>query len=212
MPITTESDPSTASVGASVADRARPASSRGTRALLGILLAGTVGMMLFLFVHLSHDGRIHTGIAPAQAECSTGRDECLPELDYVDTTGVAYTRASLAGKIVLVNFWATWCHPCEGEIPDLSQVYAKYKSQGVVFLGVVIDHPDSHKLLNFQSDHDMSYPVVRASDALMTAFHSPDAYPTTLVYDRHGKQVYSHLGALRERELDSLIGTLVAQN
>ena len=55
-------------------------------------------------------------------------------MGYVDTAGVAYPHASLAGKVVLVNFWATWCRPCQKEIPDLSRVYDKYKSKGVVVL------------------------------------------------------------------------------
>jgi thiol-disulfide isomerase/thioredoxin len=188
-----------------------PASNSSTKALIGVLLAGTAGMIIFLFVHLSKDGGIRPGPAPAQAECTQGQRDCLPDLNYVDTTGVAYSHDSLAGKVVLVNFWATWCHPCEKEIPDLSKAYEKYKSKGVVFLGVMIDSPDSQQLLNFQSDHEMTYPVVRATPKLMDSYNNPDAYPTTFVYDRSGKQVYSHLGALRERELDSLLGTLVAQ-
>lgn len=190
-----------------------PPSNSSTRALIGILLAGTAGMIIFLFVHLSNDGGIRPGPAPAQAECGKGQRDCLPDLNYVDTFGTAYSHDSLAGKVVLVNFWATWCHPCEVEIPALSKAYEKYKSQGVVFLGVMMDDnaPNSQQLLNFQSDHDMTYPVVRKTDELVASYHYPDAFPTTFVFDRSGKQVYSHLGPLRERDLDSLLGQLVAQ-
>ncbi len=76
---------------------------------------------------------------------------------------------------------------------------------------MMTDSPDRQQFLNFQSDHEMTYPVVRANRELMDSYNNPDAYPTTFVYDRSGKQVYSHLGALRERELDSLLGTLVVQ-
>jgi len=188
-----------------------PPSGGSTRALLGVLLTGTVGMTIFLFVHLSKDGGIRPGPAAAHAECAKGELGCLPDINYVDTTGVAYSHDSLAGKVVLVNFWATWCHPCEAEIPALSKVYEQYKTKGVVFLGVMIDNPDSQRLLNFQSDHDMTYPVVRANSALMASYNNPDAYPTTFVYDRSGKQVFSKLGALRATELDALLATLVAQ-
>ena len=189
-----------------------PSSGGNTKALVGALLAGTVGMIIFLFVHLSKDGQIRPGSATAHAGCIQGQQDCLPEADYVDTTGVAYPRASLAGKIVLVNFWATWCAPCKKEIPDLSRAYEKYKSKGVVFLGVLIDNPDNQQLLNFQSDHEMAYPVVRATSELMAVYNNPDQYPTTLVYDRRGKQVFSRIGMVRERELDSLLATLAAQN
>jgi thiol-disulfide isomerase/thioredoxin len=192
---------------------ARPRASGSTKALVGVLLAGTAGMIIFLFVHLSSDGGIRPGVNRAHAGCTKGQRDCLPEVTYIDTMGTAYTRESLAGKVVLVNFWATWCKPCEKEIPDLSRAYEKYKSKGVVFLGVMSDNPapDPNTLLNFQSDHDMTYPVVRSNYELMSAFHSPESLPTTFVYDRSGKQVFNRVGLLRESDLDSLLAPLVAQ-
>jgi thiol-disulfide isomerase/thioredoxin len=186
-------------------------SSSSTKALLGMLLAGTAGLMIFLFVHLSRDGGIRPGATSAHAECTKGQRDCLPDVSYVDTTGVAYTREALTGKVVLVNFWATWCRPCQAEIPALSKVYDKYKSKGVVFLGVLTDTPDSQSLLNFQSDHDMTYPVVRANRDLMASFDEPSSLPTTYIFSRGGKQVFSRIGALRETELDTLVAQLVAQ-
>jgi cytochrome c biogenesis protein CcmG/thiol:disulfide interchange protein DsbE len=183
-----------------------------TKALIGVLLAGIAGMVIFLFVHVSKDGRIHPGPIAAHAECTRGQPDCLPEVNYTDTAGVAYKRDQLAGKVVLVNFWATWCHPCQSEIPALSKVYDKYKAKGVVFLGVMTDNVDSQRLLNFQSDYEMSYPVVRANSDLMVSFNYPDALPTTFVYDKGGKQVFSHVGPVREADLDSLLGQLIAQN
>ena len=205
--MTTDSDPDTQAAHAVPP----PSPSSSTRALIGILLAGIAGMIIFLFVNISKDGKIRPGPTKAHAGCTRGQRDCLPEVNYVDTTGVAYNRDSLAGKVVLVNFWATWCHPCQKEIPDLSKAYDKYKAKGVVFLGVMTDSPDNQTLLNFQSDYDMTYPVVRANSDLMVSYNYPDALPTTFVYDRGGKQVYSHVGPLRESDLDSLLGQLVAQ-
>ena len=205
--MTTDSDPDTQAAPAVPP----PSPSSSTRALIGILLAGIAGMIIFLFVNISKDGKIRPGPTKAHAGCTRGQRDCLPEVNYIDTTGVAYNRDSLAGKVVLVNFWATWCHPCQKEIPDLSKAYDKYKAKGVVFLGVMTDSPDSQTLLNFQSDYDMTYPVVRANSDLMVSYNYPDALPTTFVYDRGGKQVYSHVGPLRESDLDSLLGQLVAQ-
>jgi thiol-disulfide isomerase/thioredoxin len=216
--MTTDSDPDTQAAHAvppppSLSPSASPSPSNGsTRALIGVLLAGVAGMIIFLFVNISKDGKIRPGPTKAHAGCTRGQRDCLPEVNYVDTAGVAYNRESLAGKVVLVNFWATWCHPCQKEIPDLSKAYDKYKARGVVFLGVMTDTPDSQALLNFQSDYDMSYPVVRANSDLMLSYNYPDALPTTFVFDRSGKQVYSHVGPLRESDLDSLLGQLVAQN
>jgi thiol-disulfide isomerase/thioredoxin len=193
-----------------VARASRPSNgSGGTKALIGVMLAGTVGLVILLFVHLTKDG-IRPGSPTAHAECTRGKPDCLPDVNYIDTAGVAYSPASLHGKVVLVNFWATWCRPCQGEIPDLSRVYDKYKSQGVVFLGVMTDSPGNQQLLNFQSDFEMTYPVVRANSDLMVSYNYPDALPTTFVYDRSGKQVYSHVGPVRESELANLLGRLAA--
>jgi thiol-disulfide isomerase/thioredoxin len=190
------------------------------KALIGILLAGSVGMIIFLFVHLSADPKkgIELG-TPSAAACEKGSRDCLPDVTYVDTNGKAYTSKELAGKVVVVNFWATWCHPCEKEIPDLSRAYDKYKSQGVVILGVMADQPtpDAQTLLNFQSDHEMSYPVVRVNPDILSSFAYPENLPTTFIFDRTGHRVdidgnqrFFHLGAISETRLSSLLDTLVA--
>nr|MBA3503489.1 TlpA family protein disulfide reductase [Deltaproteobacteria bacterium] len=142
-----------------------------TKALIGLLLAGVAGIVIFLFVNLSggKDEGISIGSKTAAA-CKLGNPDCLPDVSYIDTMGTAYTTKSLAGKVVLVNFWATWCKPCLKEIPDLSKVYEKYKARGLVMLGVMTDDPDNNALLNFQSDNEMSYPVVRANSDIMVSY------------------------------------------
>lgn len=184
-----------------------------TKALVGLLLAGVAGIVIFLFVNLSggEDQGISIGSKSAAA-CTHGHRDCLPDVNYVDTTGTAYTSQSLAGKVVVVNFWATWCKPCLREIPDLSKVYDKYKARGLVMLGIMTDDPDHNTLLNFQSDNEMSYPVIRANSDILVSYSYPGALPTTFVFDRGGKQVYSHVGPLRVEQLERLLDPLIAQN
>jgi thiol-disulfide isomerase/thioredoxin len=186
--------------------------TNSTKALIGILLAGTAGIIIFLFVHLSSDDGspgLKIGGKKAAAACTKGQRDCLPEVNYVDVQGVAYTPASLTGKIVIVNFWATWCKPCQKEIPDFSKTYEKYREKGVVFLGVMTDEPDDDTLLNFRSDYNMSYPVVRANSDILVSYNYPSSLPTTFVFDRGGKQILSRIGAVSERELDRLIAPLL---
>jgi cytochrome c-type biogenesis protein len=183
-----------------------------TKALIGMLLAGTAGIMIFLFVHLSEDsGKIQLGTSHARA-CTRGQEDCLPDVKYVDTTGKAYTAESLAGKVVVVNFWATWCHPCQKEIPDLSKIYDRDKDKGLVMLGVMMDRPSDADLLNFQSDYEMSYPVVRGNSDILTSFHYPQSLPTTYVFDRSGHQVgRPHIGSISPGEFGAIVDQLVAQ-
>jgi thiol-disulfide isomerase/thioredoxin len=187
--------------------------STGTKALIGLLLAGTVGIIIFLFVHLSSGTSPRIGSqTAAAAACRTGSDKCLPDVNYLDTNGVSYTPKSLAGKVVVINFWATWCKPCLHEIPDLSKISEQYKDRDVVVLGVLAnDNPDNSTLLNFQSDNDMSFPVVRWTSDIMAAFQYPQSLPTTFIYDRGGRQAHVQVGAMRAERLAQILEPLVAQ-
>ena len=188
--------------------------TNSTKALIGALLAGSVGIIIFLFVRLSDDPRrsIEIGTPKAAAACAKG-DNCMPDVKFVDTHGTVYSRAELTGKVVVVNFWATWCKPCQREIPAFSRIYDKYKERGVIFLGVLTgDNADASTLLNFQSDNEMTYPVVRATQELQLEYNDDMAnLPTTLVYDRGGKQVLRRVGGLNDQKLAEMLEPLVAQ-
>lgn len=179
-----------------------------TKALIGLLLAGLAGITIVAFVSLSG------GSTASAKTCQVGQRDCLPDVSFVDTHGVAYTPQSLSGKVVLVNFWATWCGPCLKEIPDLSRVYQQYKDQGLVILGVLIDDPDNQTLLNFQSDHMMEYPVVRLNSDIVSSYganYPRKGWPTTFIYDRRGQQVVEHPGAMSTAQLAKYIEPLLAQ-
>ena len=144
----------------------------------------------------------------AQAACAG--EACLPDVKYIDTDGVAHTPTSLRGKVVVINFWATWCGPCKKEIPDLSKLYLKYKEKGVVMLGVLAnDNPSEQDLLNFRSDYEMEFPVVRQSSDILVSFNYPQALPTTFIFDRAGRRVgQPRVGAIKPDELDKTLAQL----
>ncbi len=186
-----------------------------TKALFGVLLAGTVGILVFLFVHFSGSNKITVGTKQAKACAKSGADDCLPDVKYIDSQGHAYTAESLQGKVVVVNFWATWCGPCKKEIPDLSKLYDKYKDKNVMILGVMADNPapTDSDLLNFQSDFMMSYPVVRVTSDLNVGFNYPQQLPTTFVFDNSGHRVgRPHIGAISSEQLAAQLDDLVASN
>ena|SRR5215208_5318157 len=184
------------------------------RTLIGAFVAATLGIIIFLVVQLSsfnEKGQVRVGSRPAAASCNDASKGCLPKLTFVDTDGNAFPSESLAGKVVVVNFWATWCKPCKAEIPAFSRVFERFKGKDLVMLGVMTDDPDPQTLLNFTSDHELLYPVVRADRGILEAFEYPEAIPTTFVFDRKGTQRTRHRGAMSEEDLAETLESLLAE-
>lgn len=112
-----------------------------------------------------------------------------------DLDGKAISMADLKGKVVLVNFWATWCPPCRAEIPDLIALQAKYKDQLVV-IGVSEDEIPPEEVKAFATGQKMNYPIVMSSPELSKIFKGVAALPTTFVIDPEGRIQQRHTGML----------------
>lgn len=145
----------------------------------------------------------------AEAACSSGKD-CLPSVEFEDLEHHRHSHDTLKNKVVVVNFWATWCGPCKKEIPAFNRVYNRYKDRGVVMFGMLQDNTvDDAALLNFMSDFELSYPVVRTNPDILGAFEYPNALPTTFIYDRRGKVRMVHRGPLEETQLAAQLDKLL---
>lgn len=131
-------------------------------------------------------------------------------------TGSKLDLGSLRGKVVVVNFWASWCGPCRTETSALEQVYTQEKDKGVAFVGVVSAGKDS--LANAQAftrTFDVSYPsIFDADNSVVLAFHgalSPAAIPTTIVLDRQGRVAARALDAVDQSRLLGMIEPVLAE-
>jgi thiol:disulfide interchange protein DsbD len=108
------------------------------------------------------------------------------------------------GKVVVVNFWATWCVPCIREIPSFNKLHQEFSKQGVAVLGIGMDDEGAERIKPFLVKHPMQYPVgVGSSD--MNEKYKLDALPVTIVFDRAGKQVKRFEGFTPEDELTAAI-------
>jgi thiol-disulfide isomerase/thioredoxin len=118
-----------------------------------------------------------------------GDDIARAKVDFTlnDLEGKSWTLRDLRGKVVLVNFWATWCPPCRKEMPDLDLLYKKFKDQGLVILA--IDDEEVGKIKPYLAEHPVSYPILLDPGRKTNDGFHIDGIPKSFVYDREGKLV-----------------------
>jgi thiol-disulfide isomerase/thioredoxin len=123
--------------------------------------------------------------------------------------GRRISSAELAGKVTLINFWATWCGPCKAEIPDLVALQEKYRDQ-LIILGISEDEDTPDVVKRFADEHKINYPVAMANEEVRKAFPGVAALPTSFFLDREGRIVQKHIGLLdrtrTEHETRALAG------
>jgi peroxiredoxin len=116
-------------------------------------------------------------------------DQRLEHADFTltDLEGKSWRLQGLHGKVVLVNFWATWCPPCRKEMPDLETLYKEFKGQGLLILA--ISDEDISKIKPFIVEHDATYPVLLDPGSEVHQMFQVKGIPKSFVYDREGKLV-----------------------
>ena len=115
------------------------------------------------------------------------RERASADLTLPDLSGKPWTLSALRGRVVLVNFWATWCPPCRKEIPDLSALYRQFEKQGFVVLAISDEPAD--KVAPFVEQQHMPYPVLLDAGSKVHKLFSVEGIPKSFVYDREGKLV-----------------------
>jgi thiol-disulfide isomerase/thioredoxin len=132
-----------------------------------------------------------------------------PEFTLAGLDGKPVTLAASKGKVVLVNFWATWCGPCRAEIPDLVELQKRYKDR-LQILGLVVDDEDLDAIKKFSARYGINYPVALATNNIRIQYGGIPALPTSFVLDSEGRVVQKHEGLrdpeLYETEIRSLLG------
>ncbi len=124
------------------------------------------------------------------------------DFTMTDLDGRKISSADWKGKVVIVNFWATWCPPCRAEIPDLIALQNKYKDQ-LQIVGISEDEDPPATVKKWAADHGMNYPIVMSTDALRKTFPGVAALPTSFIVDRQSKVVMRHVGMLQSETTEA---------
>lgn len=169
-------------------------------ALIGALLLAVVAWRLLALSHKPGQG-------------GDFGQNAVYALNLPDVDGKNHSVAQWRGKVLVLNFWATWCGPCRKEMPALGSLAQKYAGQGVQFLGVSIDEPE--KVRAFQSKMNIFYPLLIAEEKVLsltvTLGNVQMGLPFTMVLDQEGKIAKAQLGVVDENVLDGLLMTLISQ-
>lgn len=131
-----------------------------------------------------------------------------PDFTLVDAKGQSIKLSAQKGKVVLLDFWATWCGGCKTEIPWYVEFYNKYRSQGLAVIGVSMDEEGMKVVKPFLVQKQIDYPVVIGSDDLANKYQLT-SMPMTLLIDRNGRIAVSHTGVVDKDKFESQIKALL---
>lgn len=131
-------------------------------------------------------------------------DDVLPAFSFPDAEDKMHSISEWQGKILVINFWATWCQPCLKEIPEFMQLQTQFSKQNVQFIGIAIDELPA--ITRYKNTVNMNYPVLIANEwdgfnLAQQLGNSANTVPYTVVVNSVGQIVYRHAGAVKKENL-----------
>lgn len=182
----------------------------GSRVLtIGILMAAVA--MAFVFIR---QDAVKTNAARKEAAGANQPSQMkigapAPKLVLKDLNGNTVNLADLKGKVVMVDFWATWCEPCQIMIPWMIQLRNQYGSQGFEIVGVAMDDEGLPAVKPFAAEKKMNYPIVLGNEDTAQAWGGIFGMPTSFIIDRDGNVRKQHLALVGKDELEKDIKGLL---
>ena len=129
----------------------------------------------------------------------TSQLQAAPAWALVDLAGKPVTSESLKGKVVIVDFWATWCGPCRAAIPHLMELHKTYKDKGFEVVGVSLDQQGSAVVQSFVNQHEIPYTIAMGNQKIVNDFGGVRGIPTAFIISQDGK-IYRKIVGLVPRE------------
>lgn len=138
-----------------------------------------------------------------------GQEAKRPQFALKDINGSTVRLRAYRGKVVLINFWATWCPPCRAEMPDLVRLQREHAKQGLQIIGITYPPEQKARVRRFARSLKVNYPIILGTRQIRERFSSEETLPLTVVIDRDGtvKEIIS--GILLRQEFDEKIKPLL---
>jgi thiol-disulfide isomerase/thioredoxin len=144
--------------------------------------------------------------SPLHAQTNTLINQPAPAWALKDLDGHEVRSDQFKGKVVIVDFWATWCQPCVGEIPGYIELQKKYGADGLVVVGIAYrDAKGPAHVRKFAGEKGMNYLLVIGDETVADAFGGIEAIPTTFLINREGRIVHQKVGAMAHAEYEKLV-------
>ncbi len=131
-------------------------------------------------------------------------DQAAPEFTLIALDGTEVTLRDFEGKVLFLNFWATWCSPCRQEIPGFLEIYDKYKDEGMEILGVSLDRQGPDVIKPFAEKMKITYPLAMANNEIMQAYQPGQYIPATIIIDREGNIHNKHVGYMDKTQVEKM--------
>lgn len=133
-----------------------------------------------------------------------------PDFELKDATGRTVRLSNYKGKIVVLDFWATWCGPCKAEIPWLNEIFKQYEAAGVVVLGISMDEDRWDAVKPFMDKVPISYPVLMGTRRVAYLYGDVEGLPVAFFVDRDQRVAAIHAGAASRKGVEQVIKSLLA--
>lgn len=150
-----------------------------------------------------------TGGGAVQAATDADSRKAAPDFTLKDEQGRDVRLSDFKGKVVLLNFWATWCGPCKIEMPWFVDFQRKYKDRGFSVIAVSLDEEGWEVVKPFTEQLKLNFPVVIGSDEMADGYGGIEALPTTFIIDKEGRIASQHMGLVSmsdyEEDIESLL-------
>ena len=148
-------------------------------------------------------------VAPPSNPKSSSVRKAAPNFELKDTDGHSVALSDFRGKVVLLNFWATWCGPCKTEIPWFVEFEKRYKGEGFAVLGVALDEEGWTVVKPFLNEAKVNYRVMLGNDSVSQQYGGVDSLPTTFILDQNGGIASTHVGLVSKSDYETEIKELL---